>query len=199
MANNFGALAIGGGDPRLSMDQKAGFAAEGMIAYTRPQMRALHDPSIKFEEYHYYAKMTREQEETSYVEPAATRGIVSTLFPSKSSKGVGIVDQQNIDGANVPEKSIAETSNINRIDRRASVTDEEWTNASRAVRTATWSACFYLITTDILGPYGLPFAIATTGWGPGITLYTIFGVLAGYGGYLLWQIFLGRTLKLSST
>ena len=29
------------------------------------------------------------------------------------------------------------------------------------------------------------------GWGPGVTLYTIFAVLAGYSGYLLYEIFLG--------
>ena len=29
------------------------------------------------------------------------------------------------------------------------------------------------------------------GWGPGIALFTVFGLMAGYSGYLLWQIFLG--------
>lgn len=29
------------------------------------------------------------------------------------------------------------------------------------------------------------------GWAPGILLFTVFGVMAGYSGYLLWQIFLG--------
>ena len=77
-----------------------------------------------------------------------------------------------------------------------SITEAEWTNASRAFRTATWAACFYLITTDILGPFGVGYAVAfcpslllllthqsfsigTLGWGPGITLYTVFGVMAG--------------------
>jgi hypothetical protein len=36
------------------------------------------------------------------------------------------------------------------------VSDEEWAVASRAARTATWGAVFYLITTDILGPYSVP-------------------------------------------
>jgi hypothetical protein len=45
------------------------------------------------------------------------------------------------------------------------ITDEEWTNASRALRTATRGAIFYLITTDILGPFGLGYAFATMGWG----------------------------------
>lgn len=39
------------------------------------------------------------------------------------------------------------------------------------------------ITTDILGPYGVGFAMGTLGWGPGIALYTVFGFMAGYSGY----------------
>ena len=29
------------------------------------------------------------------------------------------------------------------------------------------------------------------GWGPGVALYTVFGFMAGYSGYLLWKLFLG--------
>lgn len=29
------------------------------------------------------------------------------------------------------------------------------------------------------------------GWGPGIALYTVFGGMAGYSGYLIWHNFLG--------
>ena len=36
------------------------------------------------------------------------------------------------------------------------VSEAEWKNASRAVRTAGWSSVFYLITTDILGPFSTP-------------------------------------------
>lgn len=34
---------------------------------------------------------------------------------------------------------------------RYGITDDEWYNAQRSVRTATWGSIFYLITTDILG------------------------------------------------
>ena len=47
---------------------------------------------------------------------------------------------------------------------RISVSDEEWMNAQRAVRQASGAACFYLITTDILGPFGLAYSFATVGW-----------------------------------
>jgi hypothetical protein len=33
------------------------------------------------------------------------------------------------------------------------------------LRSATAMAVFYLLTTDVLGPFGLPYAVATTGWG----------------------------------
>ena len=42
-------------------------------------------------------------------------------------------------------------------------------NVSRALRLASWSTVFYLITTDILGPFNAPYAIAQVGWVPGIS------------------------------
>lgn len=47
------------------------------------------------------------------------------------------------------------------------------------------------ITTDILGPFAVPFAIGTLGYGPGIGLFTLFGVMAGYSGYLIWHVYMG--------
>jgi hypothetical protein len=58
------------------------------------------------------------------------------------------------------------------------VSQSEWTTAARATRTATWSAVFYLITTDILGPGSVPWSLSQMGWTPGILLYTIFGTAA---------------------
>jgi hypothetical protein len=58
------------------------------------------------------------------------------------------------------------------------VSHEEWTTAARATRTATWSAVFFLITTDILGPGSVPWSLSQMGWTPGLVLYTIFGVTA---------------------
>ena len=43
---------------------------------------------------------------------------------------------------------------------RIPITDEEWSRASRAVRTASWGAVFYLLTMDILGPFSVPWAFA---------------------------------------
>ena len=68
------------------------------------------------------------------------------------------------------------------------ISDEEWINASRAARTATWAAVFYLITTDILGPFSTGWSYAQLGYGPGISLFTVFGALSGYTGYQLWRM-----------
>ena len=50
---------------------------------------------------------------------------------------------------------------------------------------------FYLITTDILGPYNVPLAISQMGYGPGFALYTSLGGLAAYSAVQLWQMFMG--------
>jgi len=53
-----------------------------------------------------------------------------------------------------------------------SMTEEqqERANASKALRLASWASIFYLITTDILGPFNAPFAISQVGWVPGAYL-----------------------------
>lgn len=115
----------------------------------RPQHRALHDTSVTFEEYNYYAQLSRAEEDT-YTDHDKERGWLSLLIPSKSD-GAELKDAANI---NTSDKAVT-----------ATITDDEWTNASRALRTATRGAIFYLITTDILGPFGLPYAFGTMGWG----------------------------------
>jgi len=54
------------------------------------------------------------------------------------------------------------------IPRELTPDEEERENASRALRLAGWAAVFYLITTDILGPFNAPFAISQVGWVPGM-------------------------------
>jgi len=145
--------------------------------YIRPQARKLHDPAVSFEEYHYYALQTRAEEEGA---PAPKTDWREILLRKKPALHAG-------PGGNAMEKqhhhdAAATDVNFSNQNRRMEISDQEWENASRAFRTATWGACFYLITTDILGPYGVGFAMGTLGWGPGIVLYTVFGFLAGYSG-----------------
>ena len=150
------AMALDGGDPRLA-DKEGQFGGQGIVSYTRAQMRALHDKSISFEEYHYFALQSRAEEDSNHrmvKNGSETRGFLSTLI-SGSGPSPESSDTKNA----IPD------INLSAPDRRASVTEEEWTNASRAVRNATAGAVFFLITTDILGPFALPYAFATTGWG----------------------------------
>lgn len=148
--------------------------------YIRPQERKLHDPDIPFEEYQFYAQRTREEEKHLVSPKLRWREIINRKTNPEA---------HDIDAGPDPEK--VPDVNFANHDKRIQITDEEWTNASRAMRTASWGACFYLITTDILGPYGVGFALGTLGWGPGIALYTVFGFMAGYSGYLIWYTFLG--------
>ncbi|KAK4938063.1 hypothetical protein LTR66_015131, partial [Elasticomyces elasticus] len=178
---NPSAFAADGGDPRLHG------AVVGQADYVAPRIRKLHDSSIMFEEYLYYAELTRAEEDagvTSSHADGEKTGVMSTIFSSKSSK---VVKQDSHDGSLTNEKMAAAT----QLENHHQASDDEWTNAARALRTATASAIFYLITTDILGPFGVPFAIGTTGWGPGVALYSVFGFLAAYSGWMLWKIFLG--------
>ena len=164
------------------MDDKevAGSPNEQQVAQRiKPQARLLHDPAVTFEEYQYYARRTREEEKHLISPKLRWRQIINRT----TNEDAGQIDA----GADskVPEVNFANEGN------RLQITDEEWTNASRAMRTASSGAAFYLITTDIIGPYGVGFAMGTLGWGPGIALYTVFGFMAGYSGYLIWHVYLG--------
>ena len=133
------------------------------IARTKPHN---HDPSVTFYEYKYYAEITRAEQDSSNVSTTSNgeHGMLQTTMgtPARVEK------TSNHEGSQ--EASPPHNSHI--------ISDDEWITASRAIRTATWLSVFYLITTDILGPFVVPFAIGTLGWGPGMALYTVFGVLA---------------------
>jgi hypothetical protein len=159
--SNLANLALDGGDPRLpppEYEKEAELFAAPDVGGVKPQQRRIHDPTITFEEYHYYAKKTR-AEEALHPATGHETTLLSLIFPSKSDGGV--VQRRSSDGSNGGNTK----RNLSHPEVRASVSDEEWNNASRALRTATRGAVFYLITTDILGPFALPYAFATMGWG----------------------------------
>jgi hypothetical protein len=58
-------------------------------------------------------------------------------------------------------------------EKRKAYDDDELIQARRALRTASWWAVFYLITTDILGPFNAPFAFSQVGYVPGAILYVV--------------------------
>ncbi|EIW74201.1 hypothetical protein CONPUDRAFT_67730 [Coniophora puteana RWD-64-598 SS2] len=73
---------------------------------------------------------------------------------------------------------------------RSVLSPEENRAAEGALRNASWGTVFYLITTDILGPYSSPWAFAQVGYGPGAACFVVFGIMAAYGGLLLWWMFI---------
>lgn len=188
-------MAVDGADPRLKfseagLDEKhfqgRGSETDLEPSYIRPQQRRLHDAGVSFEEYRFYADRTRADEDAAAKNDVSSKksGLLSIIFPSK--KGTPEEEEAARKG-----QELLHRLNLNDVHARAQVTDEEWANASRALRNATMAGVFYLITTDILGPFGLPYAFATTGYGPGAALFTVFGFVAMYSGWLLWTIFLG--------
>ena len=101
--------------------------------YIKPQMRKIHDSAVNFEEYYYYALKTRE-EEKGLDSPSLN---VIALFTRKKQPASTVAEE------NGEPKQI--NTNLAKLENRMQVSDEEWTNASRAFRTAGWGACFYLV------------------------------------------------------
>ncbi|RMZ87736.1 hypothetical protein DV736_g5034, partial [Chaetothyriales sp. CBS 134916] len=139
-----------------------------LSSYFPPSQRKIHDPSVTFEEYHYYALRTREEQRLQESPKLQWR----TVFSKQKTQAPVEKDEAEPDTGRV-------------------ITEVEWSNASRAFRTASWGAIFYLITTDILGPFAVPFAIGTLGFGPGVGIFTAFCIVSCYSGYLIWKVFMG--------
>jgi hypothetical protein len=154
MAAPFSTFSADGGDPRTNIIRRG----SGVIA---PQQRLLHDPAVTFEEYYYYAQRTRAEEDAHARADVGSTGILQILFPPKSTQIILPSDRSDNSSPAPEDEKIGErrrssvNANLAKKETRMTITDEEWTNASRAMRTATWAACFYLITTDILGPFGV--------------------------------------------
>ena len=97
--------------------------------YIKPQGRKPHDPDVMFEEYHWYAKRTREEEKNFVSPKLAWREI---LLRKKNATENGEVEVNH--SAHLTEKDFGNTAH------RLEISDEEWTNASRMFRTASWGA-----------------------------------------------------------
>jgi hypothetical protein len=150
MAQNLANLALDGGDPRVPSEKNPGqFALDHghedvKHGFSIEKAQVHNDPSILFEEYLHYAEITRAEERAyegnmiNRKDPWSLGGIIKNRFSK------GHVHEVN---AVIDEGTIKTTHN--NID---TVTDLEWRQASRALRTASWSSVFFLITTDILGP-----------------------------------------------
>lgn len=151
------AAALDGGDPRMS------HAGEGITDYSRRTIRNMHDPSVSFEEYLHYAAISR-ADESRYGGGNHVMSILPGKYGRKrqtvADEPVGALSSKSATDKSAMDKE-TEVARDGTSPSRApgyspAVSDMEWLQASRAARTATWGAVFYLITTDILGPYSVP-------------------------------------------
>ena len=107
--------------------------------------------NVEFEDYLFFAAIQRREEDLA-VMPRSEKVEKSNWFTRLSEhKGPNV--NINLDAIEAPPPPTAD--------------ELERENASRALRLASWASVFYLITTDILGPFNAPFAISQTGWVPG--------------------------------
>ncbi|PQE28339.1 transmembrane amino acid transporter protein [Rutstroemia sp. NJR-2017a BBW] len=187
--SNVANLALDGGDPRMGEKHNPnqyvldhGHESGLRNGFTIEAAQVHNDPDILFEEYLHYAEITR-AEERAYEknniqtkEPFSLVGVIKNRF----SNG-----HQHEINATVEGNQIVTTHND-----WSTVTDLEWRQASRATRTASWGSIFFLITTDILGPSGAPWAFSNTGYGPGVALYTAFGLMASVSGWYVWGVYM---------
>jgi len=143
------------GDPRMSV------SGPGIAQLPTPALRNLHDPSVTIEEYFYWAKITRAQQRDIPTLKAPARKFLSfgkrdavspTIAGSDPTKS-----EHSAEGVDAATNEKTRDSEAPVTSRPAAVTAEEWIQASRAARTATWGSIFYLITTDVLGPYSVPY------------------------------------------
>jgi len=105
------------------------------LTYIKPQGRKPHDPDVTFEEYYYYAQKTREEEKT--IESAPRTNWREVLLRKKAEVPHEVSTEEP--GAQ-PSTNLTAADFANR-ENRLEISDEEWSNASRTLRTASWGAC----------------------------------------------------------
>ena len=165
MSGTAGNLALDGGDPRgdgiAGLGSKAGHDVD--IAPSWSQVQKSHDSSVTFEEYLHFARISRA--DARYEDQDFS---LSLFGKGKPIDAVPAIDSQHstekISDEKTPiEKNISVSGDSSHRDTSPvytpayeRATDEDYVTASRAARNATWGAVFYLITTDILGPYSTP-------------------------------------------
>lgn len=168
-------LALEGGDPRNPEHPITRLTAEPLETQL---LRAAHDSSVTFEEYVYWADITRAEEKHENQKhriAAGPKTLKSLLKNRFSNYKAPIAVESPRSGSTAEEKptvsndlgadnALTENNAAVKKDENPTVlqgnlggvSDAEYKNASRAIRTASWSSIFYLITTDILGPFSTP-------------------------------------------
>lgn len=135
------------------------------------------DSTVTFEEYTFWAKIEREMEHEEEIKFKAEHGnfpLIDFLKSKLSSEGRARQKQEKherqlaieasargisaqILAADEKGGALSTSGTPSEVDSDPlKVTDAEWRQASRAMRTASWGQMFFLITTDILGWSGAP-------------------------------------------
>jgi hypothetical protein len=124
------------------------------------------DPTVTYEEYTYWAKIEREMEidenkvhQAEHASPL--RSSIKNGFSKEGRKKAKAEKEARVQTlAHLDEKQpggvVEDFYEGQPAESSLKVTDAEWRNAARALRTASWGQMFFLITTDILGWSGAP-------------------------------------------
>jgi hypothetical protein len=137
---------------------------------TAYQLHQSMDPTILFEEYLHYAKITRREEreaEKALKQKFSFKRLIKNRFSKGHTAPVlesAVRQPSGIDGEKNEETTVEsgvpfDAFNNLTYSHPSHVSDAEWKALSRGVRTVGWSTCFYLITSDIIGPFGIPYVI----------------------------------------
>ena len=145
-------MNLDGGDPRMPSSAGQGFGDNSQPSRTAVQK--IHDSSVTFEEYLHYAAITRQDQRQITDSPSDDALKVAGIKGFNPFKGT----KASTNATTTTEIAEKESSTVTQTSSPSgrqplTISDEEYMQASRAVRTATWGAVFFLITTDILGPY----------------------------------------------
>jgi len=128
----------------------------------------LNDPSILFEEYLHYAKITRKEEKLRERARERTKRtfwntITRCFKPNPETDTAQAIEQQSeyVSDEKQSYNTAVQAQPFDAFNNLvyshpSQVSDAEWNALSRGVRTVGWSTCFYLITSDIIGPFGIP-------------------------------------------
>ena len=167
--------------------QRRASVADSIIGPDAFDTSGLFNPTVSFEEYLYWAEVSHAEEDHGDQSLGLTvfgrslRTIISTAYrptqPRVSSVDAAIAAarDETKDTKNRPATVIRpltqedpgtqqSMSEHRPGTRPVTISDAEYAAASRAVRTASWSAVFYLLTMDILGPFSVPWAFAAVSW-----------------------------------
>ena len=150
MASGYGGAAGLGGvaDPRLGDEADAigkgrnGSTAEGIhdsvVRDTRRGSINYNDSTVSFEEYHYWAQRSREYERTIDVSNTGLQGTMKVLL-GKGQHADHPVQDIGVGSGSDTDAKVSEKHGDGAVgESRYGITESEWDNAQRSVRTATW-------------------------------------------------------------